>query len=70
MLALVVAASLSSLLKTAIKIKLKGNSVDALIDTGSSDSFICRKLVNKPNLNIGQTKKTDNYISNDTRIIS
>ena len=46
-LASILAASPSSLHRTVVKIKVNDNLVDALIDTGSSDSFICSKLVNK-----------------------
>lgn len=57
-LATTLAASPSSLQQTVVKISVNDFSADALIDTGSSDSFICKQLANKFKLKIMPTKST------------
>ena len=51
-----------------MKIKVNDNLVDALIDMGSSDSFICNKLVDKLCLIIEQTESTVSMAESSVKI--
>ena len=53
-----VAASPQRLQKAMIPINICGTKLDALIDTGSSDSFICKDKVRELNLEIIPTRST------------
>lgn len=51
-LATVSAVSTVKLSKATMKIRVHGNEVDALLDTGSSESFISKRLIDKYNFHV------------------